>query len=159
MNKAIYFDMDGTLANLYGVDNWLEKLRNYDASPYAEADVKLNMQALAHRLNRLQKHGYTIGVISWLSKESNKEYDEEVAKAKSEWLKKHLGSVKFDEIHFVKYGKRKSRVAKVKDGILFDDNDKVRKEWIRRNPNGWAFAEKDILAILDDLSKAYPAFF
>ena len=159
MNKAIYFDMDGTLANLYGVDNWLEKLRNYDASPYAEADVKLNMQALAHRLNRLQKHGYTIGVISWLSKESNKEYDEEVAKAKSEWLKKHLGSVKFDEIHFVKYGKRKSRVAKVKDGILFDNNDKVRKEWIRRNPNGWAFAEKDILAILDDLSKAYPAFF
>lgn len=159
MNKAIYFDMDGTLANLYGVDNWLEKLRNYDASPYAEADVKLNMQALAHRLNRLQKHGYTIGVISWLSKESNKEYDEEVAKAKSEWLKKHLGSVKFDEIHFVKYGKRKSRVAKVKDGILFDDNDKVRKEWIRRNPNGWAFAEKDILAILDDLSKAYPTFF
>lgn len=158
MNKAIYFDMDGTLANLYGVDNWLEKLRNYDASPYAEADVKLNMQALAHRLNRLKKHGYTIGVISWLSKESTKEYDEEVAKAKREWLKKHLGSVEFDEIHLVKYGKRKSRLAKVKDGILFDDNDKVRKEWIRRNPNGWAFAEKNILAVLDDLSKAYPTF-
>lgn len=28
--KAIYFDMDGTIANLYGVPNWLEGLRNFD---------------------------------------------------------------------------------------------------------------------------------
>ena len=158
MNKAIYFDMDGTLADLYGTENWLDKLRSYDASPFAEAEVKLNMQALAHRLNRLQRHGYTIGVISWLSKETTKEYDKEVIKAKTEWLARHLGSVKFDEIHLVKFGKRKSKVAKVKNGILFDDNAKVRKEWIRHNPSGWAFAEKDILAILDDLSNAYPSF-
>jgi hypothetical protein len=158
MNKAIYFDMDGTLANLYGVDNWLEKLEGGDTSPYKEATVMLNMQALAHRLNRLQKHGYTIGVISWLSKRGTNTYNEEVAKVKTEWLEKHLGSVKFDEVHLVKFGKRKSRVAKIKDGILFDDNAKVRKEWIRHNPNGWAFAEKDILAILDDLANAYPSF-
>ena len=24
MMKAIYFDMDGTIADLYGVENWLE---------------------------------------------------------------------------------------------------------------------------------------
>ena len=24
MTRAIYFDMDGTIANLYGVDNWLD---------------------------------------------------------------------------------------------------------------------------------------
>ena len=158
MNKAIYFDMDGTIANLYGVENWLNKLRAEDTSPYKEAEVMLNMQALAHRLNRLQKNGYTIGVISWLSKESNKAYDEAVVKAKTEWLAKHLGSVKFDEIHIVKYGKKKSKCAKVKDGILFDDNEKVRKEWIRHNPNGWAFAEKDILQILEELSAAYNKF-
>lgn len=158
MNKAIYFDMDGTLANLYGVDNWLEKLEGGDTSPYKEAEVMLNMQALAHRLNRLQKHGFTIGVISWLSKSGSNTYNKEVAKVKAEWLEKHLASVKFDEIHLVKFGKRKSRVAKIKDGILFDDNVNVRKDWIRHNPNGWAFAEKDILAILDDLANAYPSF-
>ena len=158
MNKAIYFDMDGTIANLYGVENWLDKLRSYDASPYAEAEVKLNMQALAHRLNRLQRNGFTIGVISWLSKESNKTYDEAVIKAKTEWLAKHLGSVKFDEVHFVKYGKKKSKVAKVKNGVLFDDNAKVRKEWIKHNPNGWAFAEKNILEILEELSVPYNKF-
>ena len=63
MAKALYFDRDGTLANLYAVDDWLIKLRTYDATPYAEAPVLLNMQALAHRLNSLQKSGYTIGVI------------------------------------------------------------------------------------------------
>ena len=158
MNKAIYFDMDGTIANLYGVENWLEKLEGGDTSPYKEAEVMLNMQALAHRLNRLQKNGYTIGVISWLSKSGSNAYNEEVARVKTEWLAKHLGSVKFDEIHIVKFGRKKSKCAKVKDGILFDDNEKVRKEWIRHNPNGWAFAEKNILEILEELSVAYNKF-
>lgn len=33
MEKKIWFDMDGTIANLYGDPNWLEKIRAYDASP------------------------------------------------------------------------------------------------------------------------------
>ena len=33
MLKMICFDMDGTIADLYAVPNWLEKLRAYDASP------------------------------------------------------------------------------------------------------------------------------
>ena len=158
MNKAIYFDMDGTIANLYGVENWLDKLEGGDTSPYKEAEVMLNMQALAHRLNNLQKHGFTIGVISWLSKSGSNAYNEKVAKVKAEWLAKHLGSVKFDEVHLVKFGKRKSKCAKVKDGILFDDNAKVRKEWIKHNPNGWAFAEKNILEILEELATPYNKF-
>jgi hypothetical protein len=136
----------------------LEKIEQSDTTPYENAQVLLNMQGLAHRLNALKKLGYTIGIISWLSKSGSNTYNKEVARVKAEWLAKHLSSVKFDEVHLVKFGKRKSRVAKIKDGILFDDNAKVRKEWIRHNPNGWAFAEKDILAILDDLANAYPSF-
>lgn len=149
MAKAIYFDMDGTLANLYGVENWLGKLRAYDASPYAQAEVLLNMQALAHRLNKLQKNGYTIGIISWLSKDSTPEYDTAVIAEKTAWLKKHLHSVEWDEVHLVAYGKRKSKLAQIKDGYLFDDNESVRREWIKHNPNGWAFDVNDILGILD----------
>lgn len=153
MNKAIYFDMDGTIADLYGVNGWLTKIENSDTTPYEEAAVLLNMQALAHRLNTLQRKGYTIGIISWLSKSGTPEYNEAVKLAKLDWLNKHLGSVKWNEVHFVKFGKKKSEVAQVKDGILFDDNKKVRKEWNKRNPNGIAFAEKNILAILDELAK------
>lgn len=149
MSKAIYFDMDGTLANLYAVENWLERLRGYDATPYEEAAVMLNMQALAHRLNKLQANGYTIGIISWLSKESTPEYDAAVAAEKLAWLKKHLGSVEWDEIHITAHGKRKSKLAQIKDGYLFDDNESVRREWIKNNPNGWAFDVNDILGTLD----------
>ena len=149
MAKAIYFDMDGTLANLYGVENWLEKLRAYDASPYAEAEVLLNMQALAHRLNKLQENGYTIGIISWLSKESTTAYDMAATAMKMAWLEKHLRSVKWDEIHIVAYGKKKSKLAQVKDGYLFDDNESIRREWIKNNPNGWAFDVDNILEVLD----------
>ena len=151
MEKAIYFDMDGTLANLYGVEGWLDKLREYDASPYLEATTLLNMQALAHRLNALQRKGYTIGIISWLSMKSTAEYDEATRAAKLAWLKAHLGSVKFDEIHLVAYGEKKSTLAKVKGGLLFDDNIKVRKEWTKNNPTGWACSEKEILAVLEQL--------
>ena len=37
MVKAINFDMDGTLADFYGVDGWLEYLVNKNAYPYATA--------------------------------------------------------------------------------------------------------------------------
>ena len=149
MAKAIYFDMDGTLANLYGVENWLDKLRAYDATPYENAEVMLNMQALAHRLNKLQARGYTIGIISWLSKETTPEYDAAVTAAKLEWLSKHLHSVRWDEVAISSYGKRKSKLAQVKGGYLFDDNPKVRREWIKHNPEGWAFDVDNILQILD----------
>lgn len=149
MAKAIYFDMDGTLANLYGVEGWLEKLRACDTSPYEEAEVLLNMQALAHRLNRLQRLGYTIGIISWTSKGNHTAYDAEVAEVKIEWLRKHLGSVKWDEIHITAYGKKKHKTAKVKGGYIFDDNESVRREWIKNNPEGWAFDVTDILGTLD----------
>lgn len=152
MAKAIYFDMDGTLVNLYGVEDWLSKLRAYDVTPYAEAAVLLNMQALAHRLNKLQERGYTIGVISWLSKDSTTAYNEAVTAEKVKWLKKHLGSVEWNEIHIVAYGKRKSKLAKIKNGYLFDDNESIRREWIKHNPEGWAFDVDNILGVLDLLN-------
>ena len=37
MEKAIYFDMDGTIADLYGVDGWLDDLMNESTRPYAAA--------------------------------------------------------------------------------------------------------------------------
>lgn len=148
MEKAIYFDMDGTIANLYGVPNWLEKIEQSDISPYEDAQVLLNMQGLAHRLNALQKLGYTIGIISWLSKSGTPEYNAAVAQAKLDWLTKHLRSVKFDEIHITAFGVRKSKIAKIKNGIIFDDNPKVRREWIKHNPSGWAFDETEILKVL-----------
>ena len=51
---TVYFDMDGTIANLYGVNEWLKRIRAYDAKIYAEARPLCNMSTLARRLNQLQ---------------------------------------------------------------------------------------------------------
>ena len=149
MAKAIYFDMDGTLADLYAVDDWLGKLQAEDVSPYVEARCLLNMQALAHRLNTLQRKGYRIGVISWLCLGGSAEYGEAVTAAKLKWLAKHLGSVSWDEVHIVEYGMNKSELAGVRNGYLFDDNADVRREWQKGNRYGWAFDASSILSVLE----------
>ena len=143
MTTTIFFDMDGTIADLYGVENWLDYLIASDALPYEIAKPLIKLNALARILNRLQKQGYKIGVISWLAKNSNETYDEQVTRAKKEWLKKHLTSVTFDEIHIVKYGTPKQTFAKTKNDILFDDEEKNRNDW-----TGKAFDVDSIIEIL-----------
>ena len=127
--KAIYFDMDGTIADLYACENWLALLRAYDPTPYATAAVMVNMSRLARYIHKVQSLGYMVGIVSWLSKESTPQYDELVTASKIEWLAHHLPSVAFDELHFVPYGTPKSTVVKRAGGILFDDEERNRAEW------------------------------
>lgn len=146
--KTIWFDMDGTLGNLYAVEGWLSMLRAYDPTPYVEAGVMLNMSLLARYLNRLQEAGYQIGIISWLSKCPTPEYDEAVTAAKLVWLRKHLRSVSWDAIRIVAYGTPKSSFMENEDDILFDDEAPNREEW-----KGEAYEPNQILEILKGLLK------
>lgn len=126
--RTIYFDMDGTIANLYEVENWLPKLINSDPTPYEEAKPMINMSDLSNLLKDLQSKGVKIGIVSWLAKNSTKEYDKEVRTAKRKWLKENI-DITFDEIHIVKYGTRKDYIVKDKNGILFDDELNNRNNW------------------------------
>ena len=146
MKRTIWWDMDGTIADLYGVENWLDMLRAYDATPYAKAKVLHNMSLLARYMNQVQAKGYKIGIISWLSKCSTDEYDAQVVIAKLEWLNIHLASVQFDSIHIVPYGTPKQSFMATKNDILFDDEDKNREAW-----EGEAFTPDQILDVLKAL--------
>ena len=126
----ICFDMDGTIADLYGVDNWLDMLRTYDPTPYANAEPMWDMAELADILNALRANGVEIRIITWLSKESNAEYDNAVRIAKREWLAKY--GFPYDHFHGVRYGATKAdSVRKYLNGSawLIDDNATVRKGW------------------------------
>lgn len=126
---TIYFDMDGTIADFYGVDGWLDYLIAGDTTPYRVAKPLINLNSLARILNRLQNEGYKIGIISWLSKNGTPDYNKEVTVTKEKWLKKHLRSVNWDVIHIVEYGTPKYSFATEND-ILFDDELKNRQDWI-----------------------------
>lgn len=146
MKRTIWFDMDGTIANLYAVDNWLGKLRSEDVSPYAEAKPLLNFSLLARYLNKLQTKGYNIGIISWTSKDSSYDYHLAVRTAKLAWLYNHLPSVSWDYIHLTGYGIPKEKWMKATDDILFDDNEEIRGEW-----DGEAYEPNEILSVLKEL--------
>lgn len=143
MEKEIWFDLDGTLAGLYNYPQWKELINDSNSEPYLKAKPLLNLSQLAKLIHRVQAIGYTVGIISWSSRNSTKEFHDEVNKTKREWLNKHLPSVIFDAIYVVPYGTPKHSVGK---GILFDDNAKVRAEW-----GEGAYAEQEIITVLKTL--------
>ena len=123
----IWFDMDGTIADLYGVADWLPMLIARDTRPYEIAKGIGNLALIARLLNKVQKNGHEIGIISWTAKGAEPAYDKRVENAKREWLHKHLPSVTWDEIKVVKYGTDKGTATG--GGILFDDEEPNRKAW------------------------------
>lgn len=145
MKQTIFFDMDGTIADLYGVENWLDYLIEKNPLPYEIAKPLVRLSTLARYLNKLQKQGYRIGVISWLSKDSNNIYDGLVTYTKIKWLEKHLASVNFNEIHIVDYGTPKEIFSNGND-ILFDDEENNRNNWI-----GTAYDVDNIIDTLKSL--------
>ena len=141
----IWLDMDGTIADLYGVENWLPMLEAEDPTPYAVAKPLVRMCVLARLLNKVQKNGYEICVVSALSKNGSAEYGEAVIEAKLAWLKSHLASVNFDEVKFVPYTYTKNDVNEGND-ILIDDEERHLNAW-----TGEAYNALNILEVLKSL--------
>ena len=146
LKMTINFDMDGTIANLYGVNNWLDYLEAEDTTPYEIAVPLLRLSALAKRINNLQRKGYELAIISWLSKSGSDEYNEAVTEAKLKWLAKHLPSVHWDRIIIVPYGTPKQNYCGNALDVLFDDEQKNRDNW-----TGRAYDVENILEILKEI--------
>ena len=143
MIREINFDMDGTIAGFYDVENWLDYLMQEDVYPYVAARPLVNMSVLARYLNQLSRSGYVVNIISWTSRNGSDEYNERVRQAKLRWLNQHLHSVHFDNIYIVPYGTPKEFFG---SGILFDDEQRNRDNW-----NGIAYDVENILEILREL--------
>lgn len=146
--KILVFDMDGTIADFYGVNGWLDYLKESNPTPYIIAEPLYDMVVLTSVLNILKAKGWKIVVTSWLAKDSTKDFDKEVRQAKREWLEEY--NFPFDEIHLVKYGTTKANCTRKLGGyqILVDDNEQVRKGW---NLGATINANENILDKLIDL--------
>lgn len=144
MVRQINFDMDGTIANLYGENGWLEDIINERVNPYVNAKPLINMNSLARVLNRLIRNGYEVNIISWTAKNGTEEYNKRVEEAKKAWIAKHLNSVNFNNVYVIPYGTPKENYG---FDILFDDEENNRNNW-----NGIAYDEKNIIEILKRLT-------
>lgn len=130
--RMIVWDMDGTIADLYGVEGWLEKLRSENPLPYEIAKPLWDMERLANIIRGLQAIGVEQRIVTWLSMGSSEEYKTETRRAKKEWLEQF--DFPFDHFHGVQYGATKADsvrkfLADDEEAILIDDSAKVRKGW------------------------------
>ena len=151
MAKAIYFDMDGTITDLYHVPDWENKLNNCDVSPYVDAMPLVDMDKLNSILDKFIAIGYIVGVISWCAMHGTKEYNRETRKAKKAWIKNNLPCV--SEFHVVKYGTNKHTIANIRGSILVDDNAQVRRAWEQYSEENFTIDASDSKNLLKNLEK------
>lgn len=126
-----YFDMDGTVADLYGIENWLPKIRQYNVSPYREAKPLVNMNELKKVCELLKANGHELGVITWgAGGEQNEQFNRETEQAKREWIEREMPYINPKNFHFLPYGTPKQSVhAKNRKAVLIDDNAEVRQKY------------------------------
>ena len=126
--KTIWFDMDGTIANLYGVKNWLTYLRNCDVHPYAVAKPIYEISYLEIVIKKLKDMGYDIGIISYVAHNSTPEYAEAIARTKRNWLAHHFPFANPEKIHITTKDIAKNTYYESGD-ILVDDEQANLDNW------------------------------
>lgn len=145
----IWFDMDGTIANLYGVAGWEEMLNAENALPYWEAKPLVDVEELNNILATFRFYGVEVGVITWGAMFATADYDHQTIVAKKAWLNKYF-PVLLEDFNFTRYGVDKFQTCGY--GVLVDDNADVRQTW-----NGLTINAKDenicekLLDLLDEL--------
>lgn len=145
----VYFDMDGTIADFYGVEGWLDAIHAEDARPYECAATLGNIERLAALC---AAYGATVGVISWLARGSSANYDKAVRRAKKKWLADNFPWA--TEIHIIKHGSPKQFAAKAKtDAILVDDECRNCEKWINESKGYYAIQADNIKQVERDLAE------
>jgi len=129
MEKTLVFDMDGTIANFYGVEGWLDDLKAENVRPYVDAQPLYDMFILNTLLAIFKAKGWRIVVTTWLANGGSKDFSNRTREAKLDWLAKY--DFPYDEIHLVKYGTTKANCTRKLGGfqVLVDDNETVRNGW------------------------------
>lgn len=144
----ILFDLDGTLANLYGRKDWLEKLRKEEPI-YEELEPLVNMQELNHIAEKLMNVGVEFCVVTWLSMQASETYELITSMEKFRWCKRYIPFI--SEFECQPYGTPKQTNYRNTKCILIDDNAEVRAEFETKHRRKTFDANEDICAFLTEL--------
>lgn len=148
--KRIYLDLDGTVFDLYGQPDWLERILAEDETVFATGKPLYDKDELASTIADLQRKGYEVGVITWLPKDATAEYEKRCAQVKREWVREYLPMV--NDFNAVSYGTPKQQFAKRAETIiLVDDDDRVRAMWDTPKQRKSFDAKKNVLDFLRQL--------
>jgi hypothetical protein len=101
--KVLNFDMDGTIADLYKMESWLELLEK-EKLDFSLAKPIFN-DSFINKVIELKKKGFYIQIITWLPHSTSIEYQSSVSRQKLEWIRKYFPIV--DAYYILPYGKIK----------------------------------------------------
>ena len=121
--QIVYLDMDGTIANLYGIVNWLEKLENEIAGLFLECEPFLTEQELQ---KYFPNDEYELRICSMTPLNATEEYCQVVINEKNQWLDKYFPSITHRV--YMAYGTNKNLKNSV-NHILIDDNETIRQSF------------------------------
>ena len=155
MSIKIYFDLDGTVYDLYNVENWLEKLRSEDASVFLEGDFIGDYNRFKTVCEKLVSVGVQFEVITWLPMQASEEYEIECTEVKREWVKKFMPFV--TEFTAQSYGIPKQNAIKkrAKTMYLLDDNKEVCEMWKTDKMRKAINVNRDELTTIEALEMIY----
>lgn len=149
--KKIYFDMDGTVADLYGEKNWLNNLRNEREGSFINLRPLVDMNELAMVCHQLMNLGYSFGVITWLPMGASYEFERVCEEEKRAWVEEFMPWV--SEFYTQSYGvpKQYAPSKRAAEMILVDDNAEVRAMWNTEVQRSSIDATQDIIKELRKL--------
>ena len=151
--KKIYFDMDGTVYDLYGMENWLEMLRNEEKGAFTLGKSLVDMDKLKKVCMELIGIGYQIGIITWLPMGASLEYSEVCTKEKREWAEENMPYI--SEFYALEYGtpKQYAPARRAAEMWLVDDSKEVREMWVTEKQRKAIDANDNIIKALERILK------
>ena len=156
MAITINFDLDGTLYDLYGLENWLSLLRNEQEGAFTLSFPLFGAEFYVIISNLLAK-GVIFNVITWLPMGASKEYEEICTREKREWCKNFLPFITNFTAQPYGVPKQKGIVKNAQTEILIDDNIEVCKVWEtqKRRKYYQVTKEKNVTQILQEIYNEY----
>lgn len=132
MNKKVivYVDMDGSIADLYGQENWLARLRKEEKGLFLSCAPMVTEEKL---LSLFPTDKYDVRVLSMTPLGASKEYCAQVVAEKNQWLDRYFPHL--EKRIFKPYGHNKN-LKNSAHAILIDDSEVIRKNFrgIALNP-------------------------
>lgn len=123
MKKIVYLDMDGTIADLYSQNNWLEALRAEQDGLFISCKPLTTQDEL---LAFFPTEIYEIRICSMTPKEASDDYCQRVIEEKNAWLDEYFPIITHRV--YMKYGHNKNLRNSV-NHILVDDNEIIRENF------------------------------
>lgn len=133
--NTIWFDMDGTIYELYRIPNWLERVRQMDMSVFSDGFPRNDYERIDVAVEALSAAGWRVGVVTWAPKGATLHEINEVGRVKFDWLCRFFPALADGHFACIPYGDSKANfvveMESAGDGlnILVDDNKYVRADW------------------------------